>query len=326
MPIQPTLRNDIYFVLLQVMDRAETVTFDDLCQRLNDFGVTLPSVLLREAIRVQLLQECPREKDATGQLQAQRVVYGRQLPQSCPAPLFYKPLRRRAGHPLYYEAHPKAPKCEAARPATEPVFAAMWKAPDLPRHRKADVEFSYFLLDKTTPHAAITLRQLYDCITRAPSQLQQFTQVAALLAGTRYYPAACRLQDSVTVGGLWEPARGVTTASHLGVLCVTFDADWTRDTVQHLLQQDEFLKDGLLLLYADPEEKHLYLVVELNPENPDYAEALQQYFDYFNQRFGTSGITCDQTAESRSIGQPVFVWHDPKAILNNALSLRAGVR
>jgi hypothetical protein len=326
MAVQPTLRNDIYFALLQVMDRAETVTFDDLCQRLADFGIPLPSTLLREAIHVQLLRECPREKDATGQLQPQQVVYGRQLPQSYPAPLFYKPLRRRAGQPLYYEPRPKAPKREAARPAGEPVFAAMWEAPDRPRHRKADVEFSYFLLDKTCPHAAITLRQLYECITRTPSHLQQFTQAAALLAGTRYYPAMCQLQDSVTVGGLWAPARGVTTASHLGVLCVTFDADWTRDTVQHLLQRDEFLKDGLLLLYADPEEKHLYLVVELNPENPDYAEALQQYFDYFNQCYGTSGITCDQTEERRRIGQPVCVWHDPKASLNNALSLREGVR
>lgn len=194
-------------------------------------------------------------------------------------------------------AEPARPfeRLPAPRPAvlagvTSPVYPQpLWGGPEPGSHPLAAVRLHYFREDKTRPAGQCTLAELFEQhIIRASPAVVAMTQATAWAATCSRHAPVTKLQDSVIVGGHYEPGLGLTGLTGLGALHVLFDPGLLNayDLHQHLRKRTN-VGEQLLGSFGGPVPGHLTLLVDIRRKLADgvgveaYAQAMEWMEDYF---------------------------------------------
>ncbi|MBF9221369.1 hypothetical protein [Hymenobacter ruricola] len=280
---------------------------------LRKVGVQDPRDLIQAAIQHKLLRRVhpPLERQDA---EESTLVLLLNTPESCPAPLFYEYFCRRAARPTRYQRREfeRAEKAKhAAARRNNAVVPPAWEDSP-PPHPQAAALLDYYCGDEEEPCGTVTLPVLIDRIKRGGTTVQALTAAVASVRNTPFEAAITRLQYTIGVRGLETPAEGRPTAAGLGLLHLDFDpVAQMRHDVQALLRQDEYLRDGMLGIFGEPQDGQLTLFVELAPLWKTTGEALAEWLGYFHRRYRAAGLTCYLPQVDGQPVQRVKVWHDP---------------
>ncbi|WP_125921483.1 hypothetical protein [Hymenobacter lapidarius] len=325
MPLQPTVKADVYFTLLRAVCPTEGIPESVLRSQLCQAGVPDPPQLIQVAIQQKLLRRVHARPELQDREES-KLFFRVNPPESCPAPLFYEYFCLRASRPTRYQLDlvKQAEKAKrAARRRDNQAFQPAWEDTPPPPHPQAAAPIDFYRGNKQVPCGTTTLPVLLDGIKRVGSHLQALTTAVACVCDTPFEAAVTQLQYAIGVRGLETPAEGLPTAAGLGLLHLDFDpAAQQRHDVQALLFQDEYLREGILGLFGEPQPGRLTLLVELAPLWRTTDEALAEWLGYFHQRYRAAGLTCYLPQVDGQPVQQVKVWHDPEAYEHEDLRRR----
>lgn len=173
--------------------------------------------------------------------------------------------------------------------------------------------FSYYRggITATTPHAAITVGQLYTVLT-SPRARARTEALRALPREDSQRNNLKRGLDYVTPAGTFTRRANDELETASGLMVLDFDHLPDVPTARAVLLADEMLAPELLLLFTSPSGDGLKAFVQTDP-SAAHLDNFRAYADYLGRKYAALGLQPDEAG--KDIARACFVPYAPDAWL-----------